>query len=113
MMQMELQSRQADIQNKMAEIKLKAEKLELEREQAELDKAELMLNAQKIQQQAQLDVYNHQADIEKSRVAHGLDHKKTELDFNSKILGLLTDIYKHNNSKESKSGQSSRRETSA
>ncbi len=100
MLQMEMMSKQAEIKNKMAEIKLKSEKLELEREQAELDKAELLINAQKMQQEAQLNVYDHQANIEKSRIAHGLDHKKNELDFNAKILGLLTDIYKHNNQKE-------------
>jgi hypothetical protein len=97
MMQMEMQSRQADIKNKMAEVELKAKKLELEREQAELDKAELLLRAQKDQQEAQLNVFDHQANIEKSRIAHGLDHNKNQLDFNHKIMQLLADIYKHNN----------------
>ena len=100
MMQAELQAKQADIKNKEAEIQLKAQKLELEREQAELDKAELLLNAQKIQQDAQLNIFDHQANIEKSRIAHNLDHKKTDLNFNHKIMALLTDIYKHNNSKK-------------
>ncbi len=105
MMQMEMASKQADMKNKMAEIEIKAKKLELEREQAELDKAELMLQAQKIQQDAQLNIFDHEMNVEKSRVAHGLDHKKTDLDFNHKILSLLTDVYKHNNpQKKEKSG---------
>lgn len=97
MMQMEMQAKQAEIKNKMADIQIKAQKLELEKEQNELDKAELLLKAQKIQTDSQLDVYNHQLNLAKAQVTHGLDHKKTELDFSSKIAGMLTDIYKHQN----------------
>jgi glutaredoxin-related protein len=105
MMQAELQSKQAELKNKMAEIQLKAEKLELEKQQAELDKAELMLRAQKDQNDMQLNVFDHQVNLEKAKVTHGLDRekhehekKKTDLDFSHKINQLLADIYKHDSS---------------
>jgi len=95
MMKMEMAAKQADIQNKMKEIELKAEKLKLEQQQAELDQVELLLKAQKDQQEAELNVYDHQLNLEKTKIAHGLDHKKTDLDYSHKIAALLADIYKH------------------
>jgi hypothetical protein len=100
MMQMEMQSKQAELKNKMAEVQLKAEKLKLDQEQAQLDKAELLLKAKKLQDDAQLDVYNHQAEIERTRLAHGLDHKRAHMDYNAKIGNILADIYKHENPHE-------------
>jgi hypothetical protein len=100
MMQMEMASRQADIKNKMAEVQLKSEKLQLEKEKAQLDKAELMLRAQKDQQEVQLNIFDHQLNLEKAKVTHGLDHKKTDLDFKHKIMGILADVYKHESGME-------------
>lgn len=97
MMQMEMASRQADIKNKMAEVELKAQKLELEKQQAQLDQVELMLRAQKDQNDMQLNIYDHEANIEKTKITHGLDSHKTNLDFQHKIASILADIYKHNN----------------
>jgi hypothetical protein len=97
MMQMEMASRQADIKNKMTEVELKAQKLHLEKEKAELDRAELLLEAQKVQSQNELNIYDHQLNLEKARVTHGLDHKKTDLDFRHKISQIMADIYKHKN----------------
>lgn len=102
MMKMEMDARQAAIQEKQAEIKLKMEQLQLEREQNELDKAELLLKAQKIQNDAKLDVYNHEANIEKARITHGLAHKKTDLDFTSEIARILADIHKQESKSENK-----------
>lgn len=99
MMQMEMQAKQADMKNKMADIQIKAEKLKLEQEQAQLDHAKLMLEAQKLQTDAQLNIYDHQLNLEKARATHGLDHHKSELDFNHKISAILADIYKHENPK--------------
>ena len=90
MMQMEMQAKQSEIQNKAQEIQLKQQKLELE-------KAQLMLDAHKAQSANQLDIYNHQADIERSKITHHLDHHKTNLDFTHKIASLLTDVHKHEN----------------
>lgn len=95
MMEMEMKTRQADIQNKMADIELKRQKLELEREQAELDKAELMIRAQKDQNDMELNVYDHQLNLEKTRIAHGMDHKKTDLDFSHKASVILSNLYQH------------------
>lgn len=91
---------QMEMQEKMAEIKNKQEKLELERQQHELDKAELLLKAQKIQLDSKLDIYNHQANIEKTRLAHGLDKEKAESVFASDLARVLADLHKHNSKKE-------------
>lgn len=97
MMQAEMQAKQAEIRNKMADIEIKAQKLQLEREQAQLDKAELMIRAQKDQQEMQLNIYDHELNLEKTKIAHGMDHRKTDLDFSHKAAQILADLYKHEN----------------
>lgn len=97
MMQAQLQAQQAEIKAKMAEIQIKAQKLELEREQNEIDKAELLLKAQKIQTDSQLNIYDHQLNLEKTKAAHGLDHKKAEMGFSTDIAKILSDLHKHAN----------------
>lgn len=91
------QMMQMEMQEKMAEIKNKQEKLDLEHKKHELDKAELLLKAQKIQLDSQLDIYNHQANIEKTRLAHGLDREKAENDFSGDLVKVLADLHKHTN----------------
>lgn len=88
---------QMEIQSKMAEIKNKQEKLELEKQQHELEKAELLLKAQEIQLDSQLDIYNHQANLEKTRLAHGLDKQKAESVFSADLAKVLADLHKHAN----------------
>lgn len=100
MMQMEIQARQAEIQNKMAEVQLKAEKLKLEQEKNELDKAELMLNAQKVQEQSQLNVFDHKLNLAKTVAAHSLDAKKAENEYSHKVTQILSDLYKHETSRK-------------
>lgn len=95
MMQAEMQAKQAEIMEKQAEIKLKMQKLELEREQNEVDKAELLLKAQKIQNEAQLDVYNHELNLKKAEVTHGLDRRKHEDSTNLGIAKIIADLHKH------------------
>jgi hypothetical protein len=95
LMQAEIQGKQAEIQNKMKEIQLKSQKLELEAQELELKKAEMFLKAQETQDKAQADVYRHQLDVKKAEIVHGMDHKKTDLDFSHKVSSLLSDIYKH------------------
>ena len=90
MMQMQMQAQMAEIQNKQ-------ERLELEKEKQELEKAELLLKAQKIQLDSKLDVYNHQANIEKTRLAHGLDKEKAESVFATDLAKVLADLHKHAN----------------
>ena len=102
MMQQEMKLKQAEIQEKQAEVEIKMKKLELERQQMELDKAEILLKAQKIENEANLDVYNHQANIEKARITHGLDHKKHEDGFALDIAKIVADLHKHHNPQEKK-----------
>lgn len=87
---------QQQMQMAQSQMKIKEEELELKKMKQQLEEAELMLKAQKIQSDAKLDVYNHEADIEKSRVAHRLDHKKTDLDFQHKMMKILSDLHKGN-----------------
>lgn len=94
MMKMEMELKQAEMKEKQAKVQLDMEELELKRRQHELDKAEMLLKAQKLQTDSQLDVYNHQLNLEKARVTHGLDHKKTDLDFAHKIASILADLHK-------------------
>lgn len=100
MMQMEMQAKQADIQSKLADNKNKQEKLELERQKHILDQVEIMLRAKRDQQEATLNVYDHQLNLQKTQIAHGLDHKKADQDFDHKIATLLADLYKHENPQE-------------
>lgn len=88
MMQMEIQAQQKELEIKMA-------KLKLEQEKNQLDKAEMLLKAQKLQTDAQMDIYSHQADIERAKITHGLDHRKTELNFSADIARILADLHKH------------------
>lgn len=88
---------QAELKNKQAEIQQKAAEIANKQQQLEIDKAELLLKAQKVHGDMQLDVYNHQMDVEKSRVAHELDHEKSNKDFDHKLAALMADLYKHNN----------------
>lgn len=85
---------QAELQAKQQEIEIKKQELLLKQEQNKLDQAELMLKAQQIQMQSELDVYNHQADIEKSRVAHSLDARKAEADNQIKLAKIIADMRK-------------------
>jgi hypothetical protein len=88
---------QMEMQEKMAELKNKQEKLELERQKQELDKAELLLKAQKMQLDSKLDVYNHEANIEKTKLAHGLDAERAEAEFARDIAKIVADLHKHQN----------------
>ena len=88
MMQQQMQMQQQQMQAKMQEIELKKQKLQLE-------EAELMIKAKQAENKNQLDVYNHQLDLERSRVTHGLDHHKTETKFSHDIAKILADLHKH------------------
>lgn len=98
MMKMEMESKMADIKNKQ-------EKLELERQQHELDKAELLLKAQKIELDSKLDIYNHQSNIEKTRLTHGLDREKHESKFAGDLARVLADLHKHANPNKKESNK--------
>lgn len=88
---------QMEMQEKIAEIKGKQEKLELEKQKNELEKAELLLKAQKIQLDSKLDIYNHHAELERTRLAHGLDKEKAESSFATDLTKILADLHKHAN----------------
>lgn len=88
------QAMQIEMQIKKAELMEKQKKIELEMQRLELEKAELLLDAQKAQMEAELNVYDHQANIQKSVVAHGLDQKKHELDYTAKIAKIVADLHK-------------------
>lgn len=97
MAQMQMQLQQAQMQEMQGQLQLKAEELQLKKQQHELDKAEMLMKAQKIQMDGQLDVYNHQSNIEKTRISHDLAHKKQGQDFSVEVSKILADLYKHNN----------------
>lgn len=94
MMQAEMQLKQADIQSKQEALKIKMQELQLKKEAQELEQAELLLKAQKIKSESEIDVYNHQLELERSRITHGLDNKKANLDYQAKIAGILADMHK-------------------
>jgi len=95
MMQGQQQLMQMEVQEKMAEIKNKMEKLELDKQKMKLEEADLMLKAQKLQLDSQMDVYNHQADIQKTKLVHGLDRHKHETGFATDLAKILADLHKH------------------
>ncbi len=99
-MQAQQQMMQAELQLKMKEVEIKQAKLEIEREKNQVDQLEIMIKAQKNQMDAELDVYNHKSDLERSRVTHGLTKHKHDLDFTHKISQLLTDLHKHETSQK-------------
>lgn len=101
-MQMEMQMKQAELQAKQKELEIKQQKLELEKEEVELKKAQLMLDAQKIQMESELNVYDHQANIQKSQIAHGLENQKAEMDYTAKIAKVVADMHKNNQKPVSK-----------
>lgn len=90
MMKMEMQEKMGKLQNDAKEIELKQQKLELE-------KAELMIKARKMQDDAALDVFNHQSDIEEAKIRHHHDHSKHEKDFSIQLAKILADLHKHEN----------------
>jgi hypothetical protein len=94
MMQAEMQFKQAEIQEKQAALKIKQEELELKKMQHQLDEAELMVKGEKIKMDAQLNVYDHQLNLEKTKLTHNHGHKKSDEDFAHKIAGILADLHK-------------------
>ena len=59
MMQQEQMMKQQEMKNKMADVQIKAQKLELDKQQAQIDQARLLLDAQKMQQDNQVNLYDH------------------------------------------------------
>lgn len=98
MAQQQMQMQQAEMKNAQDMIQVKQQELQLKQEKQQLDQAKMMLDAQKVQSQNKLDIYNHQADIQKSRIDHGLAHKKGNDDFSVKIASILADL--HNSEKQ-------------
>ncbi len=88
---------QMEMQGKIAELKNDQEKLELDKQRHKLEEAELLLKAQKVQLDAQLDVYNHESNIEKTRLTHGLDKEKASNAFAGDLARVLADLHKHAN----------------
>jgi hypothetical protein len=99
-MQMEMEFKKAELQEKQKELELKQQKIELEKEEVEIKKAQLMLDAQKIRMESELNVYDHQANIQKSQIAHGLENKKAEMDYTAKIVKVVADIQKNHQKPE-------------
>lgn len=104
LMMMEIQAKKADIQSQLAENQNKQEKMQLEKQQHLLDQMELMVNARKIQQDAQLNVFDHRLNLAKAEVTHRLDSKKADQDFMHKMAALMAELYKHENPQETKQG---------
>lgn len=98
MMQAQMQEQQSKIQQAQATIQIKQQELELKRQQQQLDQAKMMLDAQKVQSENQLNLMDHQLDIQKSKIDHGMDHKKGNDDFTVRIASILADL--HNSEKQ-------------
>ena len=86
MMQLEMQTKQADI-------KMKAQKLQLDAQKNEIEKAKLMVEAQKIQDEKQMNLIDHQLDLEKAKAIHGFDHRKHDSDFTLEVAKLLSGFH--------------------
>jgi len=97
MMKQEMAMKQAEMQERQQAIQIKAHELQLKKEKNQLDQAELLLKAQKAELESQLDVYNHQLNLEKAKVTHSMDHKKMEGEHTIEIAKILADLHKHNN----------------
>ena len=63
----------------------------------QLEKQSLVLKAKEMQSKNQLDVYNHQADLERARIDHRAGREDAHLDFTAKMAGLINDLHKHEN----------------
>ena len=94
-MQMEMEFKKAELEEKKKKLELEEAKLELEKEEMKLKKAKLMLEAQKIQMESEINIFDHQSKMQKSAIAHGLDHKKAELDYSAKIAKIVADMHKN------------------
>ena len=88
---------QAEMQEKQAQVQIKMQEIQLKQQQLELDKQKLMLESHKTNMDAELDVFNHKADLAEAQARHHLDHKKANNDFDAKMASLLVDHYKHEN----------------
>jgi hypothetical protein len=97
MMKQQMMMQQAELQEKQAMIQIKQQELQLKKEKNQLDQAELMLKAQKAQMENQVDIYNHQANIEEAKITHGMDRAKHEKDYSIEIAKILADLHKHQN----------------
>ncbi len=100
MMQQQMQLQQSQIQEAQAAIQIKAQELQLKQQKHELDKAQMLLDAQKIQDQNKLNVYDHQLNLEKARVTHSIDHDKSRMDFSHKVARILADIQESDKQRE-------------
>ena len=89
---------QAQMQEKQAQIQMKMQELQLKQQKHELEKAQLLLDAKKIEAANQLNIYDHQLNLEKARVTHQFDHKKHDSNFTVEIAKILSDLHKHENS---------------
>lgn len=106
MMAQEMQLKQSQIQQAQGLLQIKAQELQLKKEKQQLDQAKLLLDAQKAQLDSQLDIYNHNADIHQTAIAHGLDHTRHHDGINLEVAKILADLHKHQTT------QSSQREAS-
>jgi len=86
MMQAEMKLKEQELQDKQAQIMERAEELRIRKEKHQLEEAELILKAHELQQKMS-------ADSKKNAMAE----KKMEMDFTSKIAGVVGDIHKHHN----------------
>jgi len=87
----------------MGELKIKEEKLALEKEKNQLEQLSLLLKAQKDAQDAQVNIFAHEADLRRAEVTHGQTVNKHEMDFSKDIAKLLTDIHKHESTQKHES----------
>ncbi len=95
MAQQEMQLKQAQIQEKQQLIQIKQQELELKKEALALQHQDNMLKAQKMQSDTQLDVYNHQADLQRSQLDHSHRMREHEDKHGIELARISADLYKH------------------
>jgi len=97
MMQAEMALKQAQIQEKQGALQIQMEELQIKKQKQELEKAQILLDAQKAEAANQLNIWDHQLNLKKAEVTHGLDHIKHREGTDVEIAKILADIHKHNN----------------
>jgi hypothetical protein len=94
------QAIQQEMQMKQFQMQLAAQELEIKKEKNQIDQLELMLKAKKAKLDGQMDIYNHQADIEESKIRHDLARRKQIDDKELDMTRILADLHKHHNPTE-------------
>ena len=113
MAQQQMQMQQQQIQQGQQALDQKGQELQLKAEMNQLKKAELMMKAQNDQAQNQIDVFNKNADLHQSMIAHGLDQKQHEDKTSIEIAKILAGLHATDKNNAHKSNMESKKQAAA